>query len=129
MDQIIQVFFNGAILERSWPFLMRGVAMTAALSLVIVPIGVFSGLGVAMLYHLHIRWLNRFLLAYVDFFRAFPPLVLLLFIYGGLPFLGIDLPLFGTVALAFLLNTSSYYGEIFRAGLESVPGGQVEAAR
>ena len=55
--------------------------------------------------------------------------MLLLFIYGGLPFLGIDLPLFGTVALAFLLNTSSYYGEIFRAGLESVPAGQAEAAR
>jgi polar amino acid transport system permease protein len=129
MDQIIQVFFNGAVLERAWPYLVRGVEMTALLSLVIVPIGALSGLTVAMLYHLHVRRLNWFIRAYVDFFRAFPPLVLLLFIYGGLPFLGIDLPLFGTVALAFLLNTSSYYGEIFRAGLESVPAGQVEAAR
>ena len=129
MDQILQVFFNGAILERSWPFLMRGMQMTALLSLVVVPIGVASGLTVAMLYHLRRKWLSRFLMAYVDFFRAFPPLVLLLFIYGGLPFLGVDLPLFATVALAFLLNTSSYYGEIFRAGLESVPAGQVEAAR
>jgi polar amino acid transport system permease protein len=129
MDQIITVFFNAAVFERAWPYLVRGVGMTALLSLVIVPIGVFSGLGVAMLHHLRMKWLNRFLMAYVDFFRAFPPLVLLLFIYGGLPFLGIDLPLFGTVALAFLLNTSSYYGEIFRAGLESVPSGQVEAAR
>ena len=129
MDQILQVFFNGAILVRAWPFLMRGLEMTIALSLVIVPLGVASGLAVALLYHLHVRWLNRILMVYVDFFRAFPPLVLLLFIYGGLPFLGIDLPLFGTVALAFLLNTSSYYGEIFRAGLESVPNGQTEAAR
>src|SRR3954471_7968101 len=129
MDQIIQVFFNGAVLERAWPFLVRGVAMTALLSLVIVPIGVLSGLTVAMLYHLHVRWLNGFIRSYVDFFRGFPPLVLLLLTYGGLPFLGIDLPLFATVALAFLLNTSSYYGEIFRAGLESVPAGQVEAAR
>src|SRR5438128_6928591 len=129
MDQIIQVFFNAAIFERAWPFLWRGVQMTILLSLVIVPLGVASGLAVAMLYHLHRKWLSRLLMAYVDFFRAFPPLVLLLFIYGGLPFLGIDLPLFGTVALAFLLNTSSYYGEIFRAGLESVPAGQTEAAR
>ena len=110
MDQVIQVFFNGAIFERAWPFLVRGVEMTALLSLVIVPIGIVSGLTVAMLHHLHLRWLNRFIRAYVDFFRAYPPLVLLLFIYGGLPFLGIDLPIFGTVALAFLLNTSSYYG-------------------
>ena len=129
MEQILQVFFNAAIFERAWPFLARGVGMTVALSLVIVPLGVASGLAVAMLYHLHRKWLNRLLMAYVDFFRAFPPLVLLLFIYGGLPFLGIDLPLFATVALAFLLNTSSYYGEIFRAGLESVPAGQAEAAR
>jgi polar amino acid transport system permease protein len=129
VDQIIQVFFNAAVFERAWPFLWRGVQMTVMLSLVIVPIGLASGLAVAMLYHLHRKWLSRILRAYVDFFRAFPPLVLLLFIYGGLPFLGIDLPLFATVALAFLLNTSSYYGEIFRAGLESVPGGQVEAAR
>ncbi|HZQ71737.1 MAG TPA: amino acid ABC transporter permease [Burkholderiales bacterium] len=129
MEQILQVFFNPAIFVRVWPFLQRGLEMTAALSLVIVPVGVASGLAVAMLFHLRLRWLNRILMAYVDFFRAFPPLVLLLFIYGGLPFLGIDLPLFGTVALAFLLNTSSYYGEIFRAGLESVPSGQTEAAR
>ena len=129
MQQILEVFFNGAILVRAWPFLVRGMEMTAALSVVVVPIGLASGLAVAMLYHLHRKWLSRLLMVYVDFFRAFPPLVLLLFIYGGLPFLGIDLPLFATVALAFLLNTSSYYGEIFRAGLESVPSGQTEAAR
>ena len=129
MDQILQVFFSMSVLERVWPLLARGLGMTAALSAVIVPLGVASGLAVALLYHLHRRWLNRVLIAYVDFFRAFPPLVLLLFIYGGLPFLGIDLPLFGSVALALLLNTSSYYGEIFRAGLESVPAGQTEAAR
>jgi polar amino acid transport system permease protein len=118
-----------AILERVGPFLLRGLGMTLLLSIVIVPMGVVSGAIVAILYSLHKRWLNWLLIAYVDFFRAFPPLVLLLFIYGGLPFLGVDLPLFGTVALAFLLNTSSYYGEIFRAGIESIPRGQTEAAR
>ena len=72
------------------------------------------------------RWLVA---AYVDFFRAFPPLVLLMFIAFGLPFTGLDLPAFASVAVAFLLNTSSYYGEIFRAGIESIPRGQFEAAR
>src|SRR3954463_9427846 len=100
MDQVIQVFFNGAVLERAWPYLVRGVEMTALLSLVIVPIGALSGLTVAMLYHLHVRRLNWFIRAYVDFFRAFPPLVLLLFIYGGQPLLGIDFAPFGKKALA-----------------------------
>jgi len=65
----------------------------------------------------------------IDFFRAVPPLVLLIFVYSGLPFAGIRLSPLTAVAVAFFLNTSSYYGEIFRAGLESVPSGQAEAAR
>jgi len=129
MQQLAELFFNPAIVERFWGFLLRGLGMTLALSAVIVPLGLVSGLLIAVLYSLHRRALSRALMVYVDFFRAFPPLVLLLFLYGGVPFLGIDLPLFATVALAFLLNTSSYYGEIFRAGIESIARGQFEAAR
>jgi len=88
-----------------------------------------AGLAVAALWSLRKRWLNGLLIVYVDFFRAFPPLVLLLFIYFGLPFVGIEIPAIVAVAIGFLLNTSSYYGEIFRAGIESVPRGQWEAAR
>ena len=64
------------------------------------------------------------LIAWVDFFRAFPPLVLLIFLYAGLPFAGVNLGAFGCVAIAFFLNTGAYYGEILRAGIESVPAGQ-----
>jgi polar amino acid transport system permease protein len=95
----------------------------------VVPLGLAGGLAVAVLWSLRKRWLNWALIVYVDFFRAFPPLVLLLFIYFGFPFLGIEIPAILAVAIGFLLNTSSYYGEIFRAGIESVPRGQWEAAR
>ena len=67
--------------------------------------------------------------ALIDFFRAVPPLVLLIFIYAGLPFAGIRPSPFVAVCIAFLLNTSSYYGEIYRAGIESIGRGQWEAAR
>jgi polar amino acid transport system permease protein len=73
-----------------------------------------------------VRWP---VIAAVDFFRAVPPLVLLIFVYAGLPFAGLRLTPLQAVAIAFFLNTSSYYGEIFRAGLESVGNGQWEAAR
>jgi hypothetical protein len=66
---------------------------------------------------------------YTDFFRAFPPLVLLILIYFGTPFLGLELPKLAAVALGFMLNNSSYFAEVFRAGIESVPSGQMEAAR
>jgi polar amino acid transport system permease protein len=83
----------------------------------------------ALLSTTRVRALRLALVLYTDFFRAFPPLVLLMFIAFGLPFTGLDLPAFAAVALAFLLNTSSYYGEIWRAGIESIPRGQLEAAR
>ncbi|MGB8435002.1 MAG: amino acid ABC transporter permease [Burkholderiales bacterium] len=129
MDLLIASFFNPDILAQTWPFLLAGFWMTVKLTLVVVPIGVAGGLAIALLYTARSRLVRWVVVIYVDFFRAFPPLVLLMFIAFGLPFLKIDLGAFGAVALAFLLNTSSYYGEIFRAGIESIPRGQYEAAR
>lgn len=129
MDQIIQSFFNLGILRAAFPFLLKGFGMTVFLVVTVVPLGVAGGLTVALLSTARHRWVRWVVVAYTDFFRAFPPLVLLIFIYFGVPFLGIDLPAFVSVALGFLLNTSSYYGEIFRAGIESIPRGQFEAAR
>ncbi|HTZ80686.1 MAG TPA: amino acid ABC transporter permease [Stellaceae bacterium] len=128
MATLLQVFFNPEIVQRVWRFLLDGLGMTILLSLVVVPLGLLGGLALAMLHNLGRRSLNWLLIAYVDFFRAFPPLVLLVLIYFGLPFLQIDLPKFAAVGLAFFLNTSSYYGEVFRAGIESVPRGQMDAA-
>jgi polar amino acid transport system permease protein len=129
VDLLIKSFFNFEILGQAWPFLLEGFWMTVKLTLVVVPIGVAGGLAVALLSTVRSRLVRWTVVVYVDFFRAFPPLVLLMFIAFGLPFLKIDLGAFGAVAVAFLLNTSSYYGEIFRAGIESIPRGQYEAAR
>ena len=129
MDLLLQSFFNLAIMKAALPILLDGFGMTLIVCAVVVPVGIAAGLFVALLHCLHRRWLNWLVIAYVDFFRAFPPLVLLIFIFFGLPFAGIDIPAFSSVVLAFLLNTSSYYGEIFRAGIESVGSGQSEAAR
>jgi len=129
MDHLIHSFFNFEILSQAWPLLLAGFWMTVGLALLVVPLGLAGGLLVALAStsrHRLARWL---VVIYVDFFRAFPPLVLLMFIAFGLPFLGFKPPPFVAVALAFLLNTSSYYGEVLRAGIESVPGGQDEAAR
>ena len=69
------------------------------------------------------------LLIWIDLFRSFPVLVLLILIFYGLPFLGLKLPCFAACVLALTLNNSGYYGEIFRAGIELIPAGQREAAR
>lgn len=129
MDPLIQNFFNIDVLVKVYPLLLQGLWMTLKLCVVVVPLGVISGLTVAVTYSFHVRWLNWLLIAYVDFFRSFPPLVLLILVFYGLPFIGIEVPNFVAVLIAFLLNTSSYFGEIFRAGIESVGRGQWEAAR
>jgi polar amino acid transport system permease protein len=129
METLITAFFNTAILRETAPYLWSGFLMSVLLTIVVVPLGLAGGLALALLSTVKIRALRLALVFYTDFFRAFPPLVLLMFIAFGLPFTGLDLPAFASVALAFLLNTSSYYGEIFRAGIESIPRGQFEAAR
>jgi polar amino acid transport system permease protein len=129
MEALIRSFFNLEILAQAWPILLSGLWMTALLTVVVVPLGLLGGLAVALLSKSSNFLVKAMVVLYVDFFRAFPPLVLLMLVAYGLPFLDIRLGAFGSVALAFLLNTSSYYGEIFRAGIESVPRGQSEAAR
>ena len=129
MDRLIESFLNPEVMVTSAPYLVRGAWMTVRLCLVVIPLGIAAGLVLAALHSLRHRWLNVLLIVYVDLFRAFPPLVLLVFVYYGLPHLGIMLSPFLAVVLALMLNTSSYYGEILRAGIESVPRGQWEAAR
>lgn len=129
MEALISGFFNLQILSQALPYLLQGLGVTLLLCVVAIPLGVAGGLGLALMSTARSRWLRWSAVVYTDLFRAFPPLVLLLFIAYGLPFLGFKPPPFVAVALAFLLNTSSYYGEVLRAGIESVAGGQHEAAR
>lgn len=129
MDQLIQQFFNIDIMIRAYPTILRGLGMTLLICLVVVPLGLAGGLVAALASTARARWLRWSAVALVDLFRAIPPLVLLIFVYAGLPFAGIRLSPFVAVVIAFLLNNSAYYGEVFRAGLISIGKGQWEAAR
>jgi polar amino acid transport system permease protein len=129
MEALIQTFLNPQIIAASWPIVLAGLWNTVLLSLLVVPLGLLGGLILALLASVKnplVRWP---LMAWVDFFRAFPPLVLLILLFAGLPFAGLELGGFVCVAIAFFLNTGAYYGEILRAGIDSVPAGQMEAAR
>lgn len=127
-ELFIENFANIDSLLRIYPLLLQGLQLTAVLAAVILPISMLVGVAIAIVYSFHIRWLNVVLLVWIDFFRSFPALVLLILVFYGLPFLGIKLPAFSAAVLAITLNNSGYYGEIFRAGIESVPHGQREAA-
>jgi len=72
-----------------------------------------------------LRWLAH---AFVEVFRNTPLLVQLYLIYFGLPQVGINLDPFWSTLAGMTLNNAAYTSEIFRAGIESVPAGLVEAA-
>ncbi|MCZ8374450.1 MAG: amino acid ABC transporter permease [Beijerinckiaceae bacterium] len=129
MEELVRQFFNVEIMLKALPFMLQGLGMTAMLCAALVPLGLAGGLGVALVSTGSNRPLRIAMAMTVDLFRAVPPLVLLIFIYSALPFAGLRLSPFMAVMLAFFLNTASFYGEIFRAGIESIGAGQWEAAR
>jgi polar amino acid transport system permease protein len=110
MHAILQKFFNLDIMMQAGPLIV-------------------GGLVVALAGRSQLRSVRLITAALIDVFRAVPPLVLLIFIHAGLPFAGLRLSPLASVCVAFLLNNSAYYGEIYRAGLDSVARGQWEAAR
>ena len=129
MDMLIYNFFNLEIMAEAYPLLLRGAGQTLLLCLAVIPLGLLGGLIVALAARTRRRVLRYAVIAFIDLFRAVPPLVLLIFVYAGLPFAGLDISPFAAVCIAFLLNNSAYFAEIFRAGIESIGAGQTEAAR
>ncbi len=117
---------------REWrkylPLLLKGAAMTMAISVVAMALAVVAGLAIVLLRLYGIaplRWLAR---AYVEVIRGTPLLIQLFMIYYGLPEFGIRLRPFFAAVLGLGLNYAASESENYRAGIESIPNGQVEAA-
>lgn len=92
--------------------------------------GAFAlGVIVAVLRIAPIRVLNWFGTAYVEFIRNIPLLITVFFFYNGLPVLNIDLSGFASGTIGLAVYTSAFIAEAIRAGIQSVPKGQMEAAR
>ena len=96
-------------------------AVTLILS---IPLGGLASLG-RISNFAPLRYLMEF---YVWVMRGTPLMLQLLFVYFALPMVGIMLPDFAAALLAFTLNYTAYFAEIFRAGIQAIPKGQYEAA-
>lgn len=93
--------------------------------LIALPLGMLAALGRLS----SLRLLSRFIEFYIWIMRGTPLMLQLLFVYFALPMVGVRLPDIAAALLAFTLNYAAYFAEIFRAGVQSVPKGQYEAAR
>ncbi|KGJ49595.1 MAG: amino acid ABC transporter permease [Paraclostridium bifermentans] len=74
-----------------------------------------------------LKYLNFLAKTYLLVFRGTPLLLQLIFIFYGLPLIGIVFDRFTVAMLAFSLNYSAYFAEIFRGGIQSIDKGQYEA--
>ncbi|ASG80883.1 MULTISPECIES: amino acid ABC transporter permease [Lactiplantibacillus] len=111
------------------PSLLSGAVMTLKIFIWTLigslPLGLVVGLGM-MTNFKPLQWLLHL---YVWLMRGTPLLLQLIFVFYGLPLIGIVFPRYYAALFAFILNYGAYFAEIFRGGLQSIDNGQYESAR
>lgn len=132
-DQFIATYFDlGAMLEILPTMFAVGFKNTLVLSLTATVLAIILGMIVAIMGISQTKWLRVPARVYTDLFRGLPAVVTILLIGQGLS--PVTVPIFGPSPyplgiLSLALIASAYIGEIFRAGIQSVDRGQLEACR
>ena len=121
--------FSWSAIARGLPYLLEGAGLTIMISAVAMVVAAVLGLALAALSQAPGRLARRLVAAYVEIFRNTPLLIQIFIVYFGLPQLGLKLSPFLSGLSALVFYAAAYNTEIFRAGLEAVPRGQLEAAR
>ena len=112
-----------------WPMLLKGLWLTALLTVFAVPLGVGVGIACAWM-RLNANLLVRTVVSsYVEVFRNTPFIIQLFFLFFGLPSLGLRMSPEVAAILAMTLNLGAYACEQIRAGIQATPRGQIEAAQ
>lgn len=121
--------FKWEALLREWDVFAQGFGMTVAVSVLALLLALFLGIMFGLmgveknrLFHL----VNR---CYVEVIQNTPLVIQIFFLYNGLPYLGVQLPVFWVGMLGIGIYHGAYVAEVVRAGILSVPKGQFEAAR
>jgi polar amino acid transport system permease protein len=114
---------------RLLPALLSGLDTTLKvffLTLILsIPLGVLVAVGRLS----KIKPLVALVELYIWVMRGTPLLLQIIFVFFGLPIVGITFDRFPAAILAFVLNYAAYFGEIFRGGIESIDKGQYDAAK
>lgn len=125
-------------LGKYYHFFLAGAKMTVIVALLSVFFGVVLGLLIALMRISRISPLRWIATTYIEFIRGTPILAQIYIFYYGLPQLGIEFPdvpfipgfgdlMAGVIALS--INSAAYVAETFRAGIQAIDRGQMEAAR
>ena len=110
-------------------FILKGSIISFKLFIVTIIFSIPLGILIAMGKNSKIKPLKIILSAYTWIFRGTPLMLQLFFAYFGLPVIGIRLEPLTAAYLTFIINYGAYLAKTFRAGIESIDKGQVEAAK
>lgn len=108
--------------------LLPGLKMTFQIFIVTLIFAIPLGVIVALCRLSKIKIVSTITQLYIWILRGTPLLLQIVFVFYGLTIVGITFDRFPAVIIAFSLNYAAYFGEIFRAGIESIDKGQYEAA-
>ena len=115
------------LIQTILPSLLDGLKMTLTLFFIIGISSIPLGFLIAVIRVYGPKWLGFLIQIYVFIMRGTPLLLQLMFVFFGLPLIGITLDRFTAAVLAYIINYAAYYAEIFRGGITAVPKGQFEA--
>lgn len=122
--------FNFDLVMNSFPLLLVGAGVTIKITALSVALGVVIGLFVGIARISRIKILRVLAAIYVDFFRGTPLLVQIFLVYFALPVItGQRVDPFVAAIGSCGINSGAYVAEIFRAGIQSIDKGQMEAGR
>jgi polar amino acid transport system substrate-binding protein len=108
--------------------LLAAALVTIGIAVLAMAVAIALGLVLAIVEMLGPAWLRAIVIAYIEVFRGTPVLVQLLFLYFGLPVIGITMPNWLTAIIGLGLNYAAYESQVYRGAFEAVPHGQHEAA-
>ena len=128
-ERFLDTFFNAKVMAKYAPDIAYGMLITVELAALVIVTGLAAGLVLALVRSLAFRPLNLLIVFTVDLFRALPPLVIIVFIYFGLPSVDLSPSAFVSTWLSLMFVLMAFSEEIFWAGITSIPKGQWEAAR
>ncbi|MZK53541.1 amino acid ABC transporter permease [Clostridium beijerinckii] len=111
------------------PQVLEGLQVTLEIFVLTLVLSIPLGVIIAVMRTSKSLILKQISGIYILIMRGTPLLLQIIVIFFGLPLVGISFDRFPAAILAFTLNYGAYFGEIFRAGIESIDNGQVEGAK
>jgi polar amino acid transport system permease protein len=110
------------------PSLTEGLVSTLKIFIVTLVLSIPLGIVIALGRLSKVKIISVITEGYIWLMRGTPLLLQIVFVFFGLPLMGISFDRFPAAIIAFVLNYAAYYGEIFRAGIQSIDKGQYEAS-